>query len=144
MLKSLNLALLLAVILLLVTTKSTADYIDITHKNKLNVDTKFMTQKVIFAANIEDDFSSIGAGYGFRNKNYQVYAGLSYRDDETTAGFIHGFYESGRHVYEIDVTLIEKESLFKVGYSRLITESFGFYGKVSIKGDVYLGVRKWF
>ena len=144
MLKLLELKLLVSATLLLVTIHSKADYLDVTYSNKLNIDTKFMTKKIIFAASVKGDKSSIGAGVGWRDKEFQIYGGLSYRDDNSISGFLHGFYKSGRHVYEIESILIKNSSQVKFCYNKLITESFGFYGKVSTKGKVTVGLRKWF
>ncbi len=136
----------LASALLLITSLGTnADYLDITHRGKLNFDSKFMSDNIIISASIEDDIDTIGAGLGYRDKLYQVYYGLEINQLEQPRAFVHGFYNLNRHIYDIEALALENETVIVVGYSNLITESFGFYANYKLGSTQFnIGLRKWF
>ena len=139
-----KLALCLCSLLLLTSAKLKADYLDVTYKDGLSIDTKFMAQKVIFASSIYSGVETVGLGGGYRDKHFQVYYGLNYNSNEKSGLFLHGFYKSNRHAYEAEMLARNDEVIYRVGYNYLTTESFGLYCKIDTGSGLVAGLRKWF
>lgn len=133
----------LSALLLLGSFKAASTHVDVGYKEKPIIKTRFYANGVIIDA-VKADEDKIGLGFGFQKQGMQIYAGAGYKTTEEIYVFTGLDWKNERHsIMSININAIQEDYTLTVGYTYLVSETFGFVGEYNTKGETFFGIRKW-
>lgn len=134
---------ILLLFFLLYATKAESTHVDVGYKNEPIIKTRFYANGVIIDA-VKADDDQIGLGFGVQEKDIQFYAGAGYKTTEEIYVFTGLDWKNERHsIMSINVNAIQEDYTLTLGYTYLVSETFGLIGEYDTKGQTFFGIRKW-
>lgn len=133
----------LSILLLLKSLTVGATHVDIGYTTEPLIKTRFYANGVIIdAVKATDD--KIGLGFGMQKQGMQIYAGAGYKTTDEIYVFTGLDWKNERHsIMSLNVNAIREDYKLAVGYTYLVSETFGFAFEYDTKGQGYFGIRKW-
>ena len=132
---------MLILLILLFVVNANAGYLNVGTKNQeYNFNSMFYANGFIIHAETDKG----GAGFGFQQKDTEVYAVLGY-DNNNIYGLAELVYKNGRHsMYDLSLIFTNEKQTAKIGFTWLLSENFGFIAKHNFTDNqLFIGVRKW-
>lgn len=134
---------ILLLFFLLYATKAESTHVDVGYKDKPIIKTRFYANGVIIDA-VKADEDKIGLGFGIQKQGMQIYVGAGYKTTEEIYVFTGLDWKNERHsIMSVNVNAIQEDYTLTVGYTYLISDTFGFVGEYDTKGQTFFGIRKW-
>lgn len=134
---------ILSVLLLLKSFTAASTHVDIGYKDEPIIKTTFHANGVIIDASKATD-DKIGLGFGFQKQGMQIYAGAGYKTTDEIYVFTGLDWKNERHsIMSARVNAIREDYKLTVGYTYLVSETFGFIAEYDTKGQTFFGIRKW-
>jgi hypothetical protein len=145
-----TLKILSVLLLLTLTSKAQADYLDTgLLGGEYAMLSKFYAKGFIFDAQASKT-NRFGIGTGWQHKGAEVYLGIGYnKDTETGIDDIYTFselvYRNGRHsIYDLGINYTDDKASAKLGFTYLIDENAGIIVKHDFtKNELFIGIRRW-
>jgi hypothetical protein len=133
----------LSVLLLLKSFTAASTHVDIGYTTEPLIKTRFYANGVVIdAVKATDD--KIGLGFGIQKQGMQIYAGAGYKTTDEIYVFTGLDWKNERHsIMSLNVNATQEDYTLAVGYTYLISETFGFAFEYDTKGQAYFGIRKW-
>ena len=117
--------------------------VDIGYTTEPLIKTRFYANGVIIDA-VKASEDKIGLGFGMQKQGMQIYAGAGYKTTEEIYVFTGLDWKNERHsIMSARVDAIREDYKLTVGYTYLVSETFGFVAECDTKGQGYFGIRKW-
>ena len=133
----------LSVLLLLGSFKAESTHVDVGYKSEPIIKTRFYANGVIIDA-VKAEEDKIGVGFGIQKQGMQIYAGAGYKTTDEIYVFTGLDWKNERHsIMSINVNAIQEDYTLTVGYTYLVSETFGFVAEYDTKGQTFFGIRKW-
>jgi hypothetical protein len=134
--------------LILLTSQTKADYLDIgILDGNYAALSKFYAKGFVFDVQASNE-NKIGIGTGFQQSGAEFYFGIGYKEEQDNNGiytFSELVYRNGRHsIYDLGINYTDDKASAKLGFTYLIDENAGIIVKHDFtKNELFIGIRRW-